>query len=374
MENNLYTVMLKFDPDDQLLRQKVIQRLCQIDPTASKRLANIKHGRVVVKKNTSLATAQRLGAVLQKTGALCTIEKQPSAKHPAPPHDNESITPKNGSQQLIRCPNCKSEQSPTIECRSCGAIIEKAHRHRVKAFQEKPAEPETPETPVQTNSIVKLYQRIVTSLPAWIKKRPLKPEKLQNWWRRLADGMLSCGIVFIVALVLEIGLLYVLKMLWYVYTATNVGKYYVLHFPGKAAAIQHLMTMDMLMLAWDSTLMVLYVCLLLSIIAQFLHLIRYLFDTQGWVGKLIIWCTPTTALAAWGIFQQYHLPHYLPAIGLVLVPTLCILSRCMQMAHDTLPEIGMLWNMVANALWKGDNRSWTKIKRKLRSWIDANSG
>ncbi len=369
MNNQRYTVVLKLDSGEPRLRQRVIERLGRIDPSAHHRLKNLNQGQITLKKHTDLATARRLVAFLKKTGAECKILKEGSSHKPAAPQSQVT----DATPDAIRCPNCRHEQPPAIECQSCGVIIEKAHRHRIKAFQREAPRPETPKPADPPPPRQPLYQRIIDALPEWVKKPIIKPKKIQNWWRRLADRLIACGVVSLAALVMQAVLLHVFNMLWFLYGETEVGKYYIRHFPEKAAAIQHLMAMDLLVLAWGSTLTVLCVCLLLSVPAQLLHLVRYLFDSQGWVGKLVIWCPPAAALAAWWIAREYELDHYLQAVALVLVPSMCIISTCLQMTRDALPEFGQLWNGVANVVWKGENSLWTQIKRKWLAMTDADT-
>ena len=78
MESDRYCIILRYDPEDLELHERVVACLSHLDPTAPERLKKTERGgRMIVKRNTDLATAERLKHRLRKTGALCSVQKLP---------------------------------------------------------------------------------------------------------------------------------------------------------------------------------------------------------------------------------------------------------------------------------------------------------
>ncbi len=364
VDDRRYTVIVEFDPRDQVVRKRLIDRLARIDSKCSERSIDLHHGRLVVKRDASRDDARRLGRAIHPTGARCKYIRQPGLRE-----DSKPAPPQPPPSQII-CPNCRFEQPMALECRACGIIIAKARRQPVRAVPKRQVQPpDTELPPILSFDKAELLRRVRAVLPVWLHHRSLNPERFRIWWRRWVDRMLNCGIAFAAALILQAVLLHVFKILWFVYTSTVVGQYYNRQFPDEAAAIHQLLSIDLLPIIWDSAVMVLYVSLVLSLGARFLHLIRYFFDPLGLIGRLIVWWPVTAALAAWGLYLDYYLPNYPIAVVLTALPALCIIFSCLRMTRDCFPEIGTLLDLMARALWRGPDRPWATIKRKLRAFL-----
>jgi hypothetical protein len=140
--------------------------------------------------------------------------------------------------------------------------------------------------------------------------------------------------------------------------------------PEQARVFQSITEADPLTLGLDTTLVVFCVSLLVAGVAQVLHLIRYLYESQGIIGKLIVWFIPCMGLTAWIINQRHPYPELALAGTLVVVPTLCLLSSCLYLARMLLPEIGDLRTIVSIIM---DNRdtTWALIIKKIRIWFNT---
>ena len=83
MEKNRCTVVLRYDPQDAEIHQKVVACIMRLDPNAAGLFE--KHafsGRLTIKRNTDPKTARRLKELFGATGAACDIENlrdKPSA-------------------------------------------------------------------------------------------------------------------------------------------------------------------------------------------------------------------------------------------------------------------------------------------------------
>jgi hypothetical protein len=376
MENNRYTVVLHYDPQDAETHQKVIACLTRLAPNASKQFQKTEFtGRLILKRSTDPATARRLKQLINATGAGCDVhkvfEKRPTGTAEDRKTPDRSAAADRATQPpLIQCPKCGCEQPANLECRACGIIIAKASLNRPSPAVEKPDE-----APVQDPVPSRILDRIqpwTRPILALIEKiqHPIDVRKLTTWSKNVADRLIRCGIVFVIALLLEIGLLSLGKMLWSLYVATAMGQYYVERLPEQAQVFQCVAEADPLALGLDVTLIVSCVSLMLGCVAQILHLIRYLYESQGIIGKLILWFFPCMGLNAWIISQWHPYPELAMAGVLAAVPTLCMLSSCLYLARTILPELGDL-RVIVSIIMSNRDAAWTLIVKKIRIWFDT---
>ena len=214
-----------------------------------------------------------------------------------------------------------------------------------------------------------LHRQIPTLLTLREKiTHPLCHRQVTGWIQRVADQSARCGIVFIIALVLEIVLLYLGRMMWALYGATHVGQYYLEKMPEQAEPIQRLFDVDPLAVGWETTMAVMSTALVLGCAAQLLHLIRYLYLSQGILGRLVIWYIPSAAYTAWRITLQHPFPEYTMACMLVALPILCLLSSALHLTQAALPELGDLRRGVT-AISRNPPKTWRHLLKKIRIWL-----
>ncbi len=370
MEKDRYTVMLRYDPQDAEIHRKVVDCLAHLDPRASRQFTEAEfNGRLILKRRTDPETALRLKQLFDATGAACDVYKVPET----------SVASKTGEQTagqqgvsplLMHCPNCGLEQAVNQECRACGIIIAKAGLRRPPPAIEKPVAMQSPEpAPHRMLSRLRQWSRPMLTMLQKIE-HPIDVRKLTTWSKKVGDRLLRCGIVFFIALILETGLLLLGKMLWSLYVATGMGQYYVKRMPEQAKVFQSILEVDPLTLGLDTTLVVLGVGLLVGCAAQILHFIRYLYESQGIIGKLLLWFIPCTGLAAWIISQRHPYPVLPLAATLAAVPTLCMLSSCLYLARIILPEIGDL-RAIVQIIANNRGAAWDHIMEKIRIWFDT---
>lgn len=380
MDQDRYTIILQFDPKDKTIFQKVFNNLSQLDPNLTPRLKGLMaSGKLIIKRDANLATARRILDSMGNTGAICGLKKQPPRPAPSTAPASQSPTngdPVNGELSMMCCPNCSFEQLPAKECLACGIIISKA-RPRQQTQQLETALPgnETKDRKPKTGpsfpmtAFADLRLRIIPKIWAWLKAQPVRTIRLPKWTQRMGDALLRCGVIFVIALIFEIGLLYLSSFFWHLYIWTTVGQYYVKHFADKAKALQSLVQTDPLVLGWEITVLSLFVCLAVACVARFFHLIRYFYDSQGFPGKLIIWFLPTIALTAWAQILRDPMIDYTIASILVIVPTICMLSGCLHLAQVLLPELGGIIKLLTRA-WGIRNQAFSLTRDKIKIWLD----
>jgi hypothetical protein len=376
MEKARFTVVLRYDPQDAEIHQKVIACLARVDPNATEQFKKTAFtGQLVLKRRTDPRTARRLKQLFGATGAACSVFKVPETPAAGAKQRKEALDPVPDAERaphslLMQCPRCGSHRPVNQECRRCGVIIAKAGRKRPFPAAETPAAMPLPEPAPQP--MLERFRRWTGPLLALVRKiqHPIDVRRLTTWSKKVADRLIRCGIVFAIALILEIGLLALGKMLWSLYVATAVGQYYIERLPEQARMYQSILSTDSLTLGLDTTLVVFCVSLLIACAAQILHLIRYLYESRGIIGKLILWFIPCTGLTAWIISQRHPYPELALAGTLTAVPTLCMLSSCLCLARIILPEIGDL-RTAATIITNNRGAAWTLIIDKIRVWFDS---
>lgn len=371
-----YSVMLRYDPQDAKIHKKVIACLASVDPNAAERFNKAAFtGQLVLKRRADPQTARRLKQMFGATGASCSVHKAPEAPAAGAAEKREALDPASDADQathslLMQCPRCGCQQPVDQECRTCGVIIAKAGRNRPFHAAEKPAATPSPEPAPQP--VLDRFHRWTGPVLALVRKiqHPIDVRRLTTWSKKTGDRLIRCGIVFAIALIMQTVLLALGKMLWSLYAATAVGQYFIERLPERAQMYQSILSSDPLTLGLDTTLVVFCVSMLVACVAQILHLIRYLYESQGFIGKLILWFIPCTGLTAWIISQRHPNPELALAGTLAAVPTFCMLSSCLCLARIILPEIGDL-RTVAPIIANNRGAAWTIIIDKIRAWFDS---
>jgi hypothetical protein len=366
MRKKRCTVVLSYDPQDLEVRQKVVTCITRLDPDAAGLIKkNASKGRLILKRNTDPETARRLKQLFAATGATCDIQDLSAKPSAEGANDPKTVD----SPSLVQCPKCGCEQPEVMECQACGVILSKAKPHNPFLVAENP-DPPPSHRPAPQRIQIRLRQWAQPML-SLVKKieHPIDVRKLTTWSKRVADRLIRCGLVFSIALMLEIGLLALGKMLWSIYVATPIGQYYVTRLPEQAQVFQRILEADPLALGLDVTLVVFCAGLLVGCVAQILHLIRYLYDSQGILGKLILWFIPCTGLTAWAISGRYPYPDPVLAGTMTIIPTLCMLSSCLYLTRILLPELGDL-RAVVSIVMGNRGTAWALIIKKIRIWFD----
>lgn len=144
------------------------------------------------------------------------------------------------------------------ECLHCGVIItkfkEQARPDRPPApkaqFPSTPAREAVEPSPRFRAALNKRFGPSFEKAWRWLKGNLLGDEKVQQWSRRWGDAVSRCIVVFLVALTLEVGRLYLVRIVWFIYTSTSFGQVYLAKFGSDANGIVHLMQSDMAMVGW----------------------------------------------------------------------------------------------------------------------------
>jgi len=152
------------------------------------------------------------------------------------------------------------------------------------------------------------------------------------------------------ATMLSTGILYFGKYLWWIYIQTPVGHQYVSLFGERAIVVTALFSQDLLRIAFDINLIVLQTSLLVALLCHSLFIKTTFYDSQGITEHLVFWSMPVSFVAFLLLPETYGMDLTV-FILLWLIPSQLILTCCMRLVGDVLPD-GLLLNIVYNLLYK----------------------
>lgn len=364
MDDDSYNLVLDFDANDPETYEKVHNCLMRLSPDTKEKLDRfLVHGKVILKRKADPKKDRHIVELLRHTGGVCRFEKalQSNAKK-----SNSTPGPK------IICPQCQRSQTLSLACCYCGVIIEKAQKLRQVQLQAKtsPAVPVAVSIPLLTTPRKTFRDRGldgVRRIWTWMQYDRFEKAKIQRWSQRLGDALMRCAIVFVIALILEIGWLYLGAWMWFIYTSTPVGQYYLSAANPIAESIAAIAQMDLTALGWQASLTAFYLCLFAGAIGQFCHLIRYFHEPFGFSAKGLLWGLPLSAAAAWVLSREATVIRFSIAYVIVFVPTLVMMNRCFCLAQAVIPELGTLVREAGHTMG-GIHRAYNILKKWTDGW------
>jgi len=158
----------------------------------------------------------------------------------------------------------------------------------------------------------------------------------------LLDVMIQAVVLVLAATIICIVFLFMFKMAWYVYIATHVGKKFLSMFPVEAQSIFDILNRNLILFSIQLTLKAFIICLSISAICQVFYIARYFYLPRGFIGKIVLWGLPLTAIVAIHIQLAFGLKPFGLTYVVALVPTLFVFSGCFKFTYELLPEIGTL--------------------------------
>jgi hypothetical protein len=189
-----------------------------------------------------------------------------------------------------------------------------------------------------------------SSQPVWKRKLKRAGRAIQIWLREFIYSLIEITILFTATAVLVGILLSFLEAFWYLYLQTPVGIKYTAD-PSRLTS--HLLTQlfkqDLFLFSVEVATAALAACLAISAVFQILALRRYFYVGRGLLNRAIVLLLFS---AAAGFKLEHTAPVDLPiAIGVSIVPSLCLFPSCMNISARILPELTPLgiWKIIIKA-------------------------
>ena len=189
-----------------------------------------------------------------------------------------------------------------------------------------------------------------SSQPVWKRKLKRAGRAIQIWLREFIYSLIEITILFTATAVLVGILLSFLEAFWYLYLQTPVGIKYTAD-PSRLTS--HLLTQlfkqDLFLFSVEVATAALAACLAISAVFQILALRRYFYVGRGLLNRAIVLLLFSAAAG----FKLAHTgPVDLPiAIGVSIVPSLCLFPSCINISARILPELTPLgiWKIIIKA-------------------------
>ena len=174
--------------------------------------------------------------------------------------------------------------------------------------------------------------------PVWKRKLKRAGRAIQNWLQELIRSLIEITILFTITAVMVGILLSILEAFWYLYLETPVGIKYT---ADPARLSPHLLTQlfkqDLFLFSVEVAAAALTASLIISAAFQITALRRYFYVGRGLLNRF-------TVLLLFSAVAGFKLAHTglvgLPvALGVSIVPSLCLFPSCMNISARILPEL-----------------------------------
>jgi len=194
---------------------------------------------------------------------------------------------------------------------------------------------ETIKETIQDHPIYRYFINLLYKQKLFSRKNPVI-----RYFYRLTGTLVEA--VFLVAAIggLTFILLYLSKMMWFLYLSTPMGNKFIDLFPDRAQLINDISGLDLLTFTAELTLSSFVICIGISAVCRFFHINYYLYHSQGFFGKLFYWGMPITAAVGYFIMGKFGFAEIELSICLALIPTYLMFFNCFKYTERVIPEVG----------------------------------
>lgn len=158
---------------------------------------------------------------------------------------------------------------------------------------------------------------------------------LRKCWSVMTDAL----VLLIFTIAVYIAILYICRVLWNLYMATEMGKMFINYFPDEAKSTFHFLGMDPITLSIWITIYSFLFSIAVGAFCQLLGFTFYFFEKFGALGKALFCGLPLTALIASYVQPLYGFQAWGSTFAIVLLPSLSVFGRCFGYAEKLLPEL-----------------------------------
>lgn len=164
-------------------------------------------------------------------------------------------------------------------------------------------------------------------------------------------------------------ILYLGKMMWFMYQSTPVGQQFILNYPERAAMVAEILADNPAYLSIELTLSAFLTCIFMGVVCQFLQLTRYFFIPYGAIKKIVFWALPLSGVVAWNLQSDYGYTDYKATYLLGLLPTLGVFSNCLEFTYRLVPEVSDVFATLT-ACSRHAKRKYPAIKQRIEAIIE----
>lgn len=163
-----------------------------------------------------------------------------------------------------------------------------------------------------------------------------------NFFKQFRKPLRTFGeIILLIAftIVVYTFLLFSVKYVWIVYSATQVGQTYAKIYEENYRLTSELLSKDFISLAINLTLTSFVICFITGTVFKFLHISRFLYSNRSIFTRIIFVGLPLTFVVA--VFKYYtgEFKFLETAFTVVLIPTLCVFTGSFRLPEEYVPEL-----------------------------------
>jgi len=190
---------------------------------------------------------------------------------------------------------------------------------------------------------------ITGPLTSFLRGRPHLPEILKarsilNVLAFIFWESIGIAITTAVSFLLCLGLLYLGKAFWYVYSETQLGQSYGALFHDKTIELEKFFAHDLMDVSANLTIEILGLGLLVSVAAQITFLRMLFYYPLGVVGKLAYWLIPFAGSVSF-LAQRLYGYQWLEVLCACIISSALMLGTLMELVPRILPD-GLLFRAV----------------------------
>ncbi|MGD2185719.1 MAG: hypothetical protein PVI71_06310 [Desulfobacterales bacterium] len=174
--------------------------------------------------------------------------------------------------------------------------------------------------------------------PVWKRKLRQAVRAFGIWYRNLIYSLIEIMILCAASTVIFITVVSFLKALWHLYLQTPVGRKFVSG--GSVLAnptLAELLSKDLILFSVEVTATTLIASLIIAAISQVLAARRIFYEGRGLANRLMwILLFITVSAHILTVRSQVDFP---TAMGLSILPSLCMFTTCLTICARLLPEL-----------------------------------
>jgi hypothetical protein len=172
----------------------------------------------------------------------------------------------------------------------------------------------------------------------WKRKLRRAGRELQIWNRTLISSLIEMMILGAATMVISMAVLSFIKAMWHLYLQTPVGH----KFASNACLLSNytlaqLLSKDLMFFSIEISVTTIIACLLLSAICQLLAVRRLFYEGRGLANR-IMWLMVFMTFSADILTSRSQLD-FSVAVGLCMVPTMCLFATCLAVSERLLPKL-----------------------------------
>jgi hypothetical protein len=158
---------------------------------------------------------------------------------------------------------------------------------------------------------------------------------MKQWFKSFKSGVEDLLVGFGLTVCVYAFLLCFFRMLWALYCETQVCKIYTTGNPALFAAINDIMHESLVVFSFTSSMLAFKICLVIALASQLSMVKRFLYDSRGPLGKLLLFGIPCTAVVTWyseasrsDVFFAFY-----------LLPTMNLMGYCFKFIARVAPSL-----------------------------------